>query len=83
MCFDLAFIENLLIWLVVVGCIVALLRLLLPWVLGMFGVGGDILMRAINIVIGAIIAIFVIVIIFDLVSCLLGAGGGPLHLRRP
>ena len=84
MCFSLQWVEQILIWLVVVGCVVALLRLLLPWILGMFGVGGGILMQAINIVIGAIIAVFVIVIIFDLISCLLGSGGSMFSLpHRP
>ena len=82
MCFSLGWLEDLLIWLVIVGGVVALLRLLLPWVLGLFGMAGGILMQAINILIAVIVAVFVIYIVFDIISCL--AGGGGIHLpRRP
>jgi hypothetical protein len=81
MCFSLAWIEQLLIWLVIVVAVIALLRLIIPWVLGMLGVGGGIIAQAINIVIWAVIAIMVIYIVFALISCLLGLGGG-LHLPR-
>jgi hypothetical protein len=81
MCFSLEWIKEVLIWLCIVGGVIALLRLLLPWVLGLFGVAGGILMQAINIVIGVIIAVFVIVLVFDLISCLIGAGGLGLPRR--
>ena len=72
MCFGLAWLEQLLIWIVIVCAIVGILRLLLPFILTQLGVGGGIIMQAINIVIWAIIAIFVIYFCFELISCLGG-----------
>lgn len=40
MCFSLAWLMNVLIWLVVVGAVVAVVRLLLPLVLAQFGGAG-------------------------------------------
>ena len=77
MCFSLSWLEALLIWIVVVCAIVGILKLLLPFILTQLGVGGGIIVAAINIVIWAVIAIFVIYVLFDLVSCLGGA-----HLPR-
>jgi hypothetical protein len=73
MCFDLAWFENLLIWLVVVCAIVAIFKLLLPLIFG-----GEIILRIINIIVWAVITIFVIVIVFDLISCYSASLGG-LH----
>jgi hypothetical protein len=64
-----------------VAAVVAILRLLLPYVLGQLGVAGDLIMRVINIVMWAVVLIFVIYFCFALVSCL-GAGGLPLFPHR-
>ncbi len=72
MCVSLTWVLYLLIWAVVIGAVVAILRLLLPYVLGLFGVAGDMVMRVINILIGAILIIAVIYLVIDLVSCLGG-----------
>ena len=77
MCFSLGWLEQLLVWIVIVCAVVGILKLLLPFVLTQLGVGGGIIVAAINIVIWAVIAIFVIYICFDLISCL-----GGLHLPR-
>lgn len=61
------------------GGFIALVRLLLPWVLSLFGVSGGILMQAINILIAMAVAIFVIVLVFDLFECFAGSG---FPLRR-
>lgn len=79
MCFSLSWIMNLLIWAVIIGAVFALVKLLLPVALGPLGQPGAILVQAINIIIWTIIIIFVIYIIFELISCLLGSGG----LRSP
>ena len=71
-CLNLAWLEQLLIWLVVIGAVFALVRLLLPLVLGPLGVAGSTVANALYIVIWAIVAIAVIVLIFDLISCLIG-----------
>ena len=77
MCFSLAYLESLLIWLVIVAAIIGILRLLLPFILTQLGVGGGVIMGAINIVIWAVIAIFVVMVCFSLIGCL-----GGLHMPR-
>ncbi len=73
MCFSLPWLEQLLIWLVIVCAIVAIIRLLVPWITGMIGV--PIIGQAINIILWAFLAIICIYIIFGLLSCLIGMGG--------
>ena len=80
MCFSLGWIEQLLVWLVIVCAIVAILRLLLPWIAAQLG---GIVPGVINIVLWAVVAIFVIYFCFALIECLAGGGGGlPLFPRR-
>lgn len=73
MCFSWAWLEQILVWLVIVGAVFAILRLLIPYVLSQLGAGGGVISQAINIILWAIIAIMVIYICFALISCL-GAG---------
>lgn len=82
MCFSLPYIENLLIWLVIICALVAFARLLLPKILSLVGVAGDIVMQAINIFVWAVVCIFVIIFVFDLIGCLIGMGGGGHFLPR-
>lgn len=79
MCFSLAWLMNVMIWLVVVGAVVAVVRLLLPLVLAQFGAGGALVMQILNIIMWAVILIAIIIFAFDLLSCL---GGGGMSLRR-
>jgi hypothetical protein len=79
MCFSLEWIEQLLVWLVIVCAIIAILRLLLPWVAGQLGI--PIIAQAIQIVLWAVIAIIVIYFCFALISCL-GSGRLPLFPHR-
>ena len=48
MCFSLGFIEDLLIQLVIVAVVVAILRLLVPWILGLLGFDMSVPMRIIK-----------------------------------
>jgi hypothetical protein len=68
MCFSLGWLEQLLIWVVVICAIVAVIRLLLPMVASPF----PIVIQILNIVMWAIITIAVIILVFDLLGCLLG-----------
>jgi len=79
MCFDLTWFENLLIRLVIIFAIIAIFKLLLPLVFNRMGMAGEVILRIINICIGAVITIFIIIIAFDLLSCL-SAGGFHFHL---
>lgn len=70
-CFSFQWLEQVLVWLVIIGAIVAILRLLIPWIVSMTGV--PIIGQALEIILWAIIAIYVIYFIFALLGCL---GGG-------
>lgn len=76
MCFSLAWIETLLIWIVIVVAVVAILRILLPWVLGMLGVEAGVVMQIINIAVWAFIAIVIIYFAFAVIDCLISGGAG-------
>jgi hypothetical protein len=71
MCFSLAWIEQILIWAVIVVAVVAIIKILIALVLPQLGWAGSIIMQVLNIVMWAVIAIFVIVICFDLIGCLI------------
>jgi hypothetical protein len=78
-CFTLGFLEQLIVWLIVVGAIVACIKLLVPWVTSVTGfpVVGQIIM----IILWAIVAILVVYMIFGLLGCLAGSGP-PFHPIR-
>lgn len=75
MCFTLEFVEQLLVWLVIICAIVAILRLLLPWIAAQLGGAGTIVMAVINIVLWAVICVYVIYFCFMLIGCLAGGSG--------
>jgi ABC-type multidrug transport system fused ATPase/permease subunit len=82
MCFSLAWLQQLLIWAVIVGAIIAILQLFVPWVLSQVGdLGGavGVILQVIRIIVWAVIVIFVIYFVFDLISCLTSSGA----LRLP
>lgn len=84
MCFSLGWIENILIACVLIAAVVMIVRILIPWLLGLVGWTGiaEPVMQVLNIVIGAVVIIFLIILIFSLLSCAFGAGGGlPFHFR--
>jgi hypothetical protein len=72
MCFSLAWIEAVLIWLVILGAVIAVLQIFVPWVLSMIGFNLGPIPQIIRIVIVAIIVIAAIYFVFDLISCLGG-----------
>jgi len=79
MCFSLGWLEQLIVWLIIVFAVVALIRLLVPYLAGLIGI--PLVAQIINIVLWAVVAIMCVYIIFALLSCLLGAGG-LVHLPR-
>jgi len=73
MCFSLYWVEQVLIWLVVLGAVIALLRLIVGYVLPQIGLDSGIVTlvaQVVRIVIWAIVLIAVIIFVFDLISCL-------------
>ena len=82
MCFSAAGIENFLIWLVLVCVVVGILKILVPWILSLAGVGVSApIAQIINILIIAVVIIAVIIVAFTLFECLAGGGFG-LHIVR-
>ena len=78
-CFSLLWLEQILIWLVIASAVIAIVRLVIPWITSItFPIIGQVL----EIVLWAIIAIIAIYIIFALLSCLIGMAGG-IHLPLP
>jgi uncharacterized membrane protein len=76
-CFSLEGIKNFIIWFIVVCAVVAILRLILPILLGWLGVViSPFIMRIINIILVAVVLIFLVVILFNLAECALGGGLG-------
>jgi hypothetical protein len=74
-CFTIGFLEQLIVWVIIVGAIVACIRLLVPFVSDLVTpIVGQIIM----IILWAIVAIMVVYLIFGLLSCLVGAGP-PFH----
>lgn len=78
MCFSLAWVEQLCIYLIFVIGIIAIIRLLVPWALAQLGGGGGIIAGIINIVLWMVVAIFVVYLVFALLACVVGGGGLPL-----
>lgn len=78
MCFDIHSIMTTLIWLVVVGAVIAVVKLLLPQVLAQFGAAGSLVLAILNVVVWAIVLIVIIIFAFELLGCLLGS---PMRLR--
>jgi hypothetical protein len=74
-CLSLGFLEQLLVWLVIASAVIAVLKLLIPWITSMtFPIVGQVL----QIILWAVVAIIAIYIVFALLSCLIGGVGG-LH----
>ena len=78
-CLSLGFLQQLIIWVIVIAAIVAVIRLLIPHLDSLTGV--PIIGRVLEIVLWVIVAIMVVYLIFGLLGCLMGSGGG-LHLPR-
>lgn len=70
-CFSLYWIENLLIWLVVLGAVWAVVKLLLPLILGPLGAYGAVVAQVLGIVVWVIVAVALIIVVFDLLACAL------------
>lgn len=75
MCFSLGWLQQILIYLVVLGAVFAIIKLVVPLALQHFGGAGSVLAQIINIVMWAVIVILIIYIAFAVISCLLGTGG--------
>jgi hypothetical protein len=77
-CFTLGFLEQLIVWVIIVGAIIACIKLLVPFLNGLVS---PIIGQIIMIILWAIVAIMVVYLIFGLLGCLIGAGP-PFHPIR-
>ena len=72
-CFSLDFWEKLCIFIIIIIGLIAVAKLLLPYLLQYVP---DLVVQIIRIVIWVVVAICCVIIIFGLLSCLLGMAGG-------
>lgn len=72
-CFSLGFLQALIIQCIIIAAIVAVIKLLVPWLVDITGY--PVIGQAIMIILWAIIAIMIVYIIFALLSCLSGGAG--------
>jgi hypothetical protein len=79
-CFSLEFIKQLLIWFVILIVFIGIIRLVIPNLMAWFGAppGGGAVVTALGYILWGVVAIFFIILVFDLVSCLIGGGSGRL-----
>jgi ABC-type dipeptide/oligopeptide/nickel transport system permease subunit len=86
MCFPLETIKMLLILFVVIAATIAILGILVPFVVSKLGIalgeGWAVLVRCFRILMWALIIIFVIILCFEMLTCLWSFVGGGLHLGR-
>lgn len=81
MCFSMAWLQQLFIWAIVIGAVIAIIKVLVPLVFQHFPAGAP-LAQIINIILWAFVACVIVYIAFALISCLLSMGGGmPLFPR--
>lgn len=71
-CFTLGFLKDLIIWCIVIAAVIAVIQLLIPWITS---ITWPILGQALTIILWAFVAIAVVTIIFQLLSCLVGGSG--------
>jgi hypothetical protein len=69
-CFNLAWIENICIWIVVAVACWSVIKLLLPYLTGV-----PLVAQIIEIILWAVVAIIVIIVIFALLECIFSGGG--------
>lgn len=76
MCFSLEWLKELLIWIVLACVLVGIVKVLVPMVLSWFGAppGGNAVITSLGYIVWAVIAILVIIFVFDLISCVIGSG---------
>ena len=80
-CFSIAWIVALVVRLVIIVAVIAICNLLIPWLFAKIGAPADggIIWQVVRIVLWAIVAIFCVYALGDLLGC---AFSGGLHLLR-
>lgn len=81
MCFTFDWLLHLCIWAIIIGAVIAIVRLVVPYAFVQLG-GGGMIVQIINIVLWAFVACVVVYIAFALISCLISMGGGMTLMPR-
>lgn len=68
-CLTLGFLENILVWIVVLAVMIGVINLLVPWVMGLVGVSLGPLPAILRLIVMGIIGVAVIYFVFDLLRC--------------
>ena len=76
MCFSLSWLLSVLIWLIVIGAVIAIVKIILPPILANFGAPGVMAVQILTIIMWAIFMVALVIFAFQMISCLLGSGGG-------
>lgn len=82
MCWSLGFLEDLIIRLIILGAVIAIIKIIVPWILSFIGPISAPVVQILYIILWAIVAIWVVIICFELFQCLIGAGGFSIVPRR-
>lgn len=82
-CFSIEWLQQILVYCVVLMAVFAIIRLVVPWALSKFGGDFAIVGQVINIILWAIVVIIIIYIVFALLACLFSMGGGVHSLLPP
>jgi hypothetical protein len=79
-CFSMDWLLHVLIWCVIVGGILAIVQLVIPYALkkagATIGEGVGIVLSVLKIILWCVVAIIVLYIVFMLIACLWSMGGG-------
>jgi hypothetical protein len=76
-CFSISLLVQVIVWLIIVGALVAILQIWLPQIVGALGAWGGMIAATLRIILGAVIAIFIVYLLYDLITCAF-YGGRPL-----
>ena len=82
MCWSMGFLEDLIIRLIILCAVVAVIRIVVPWLLSLIGGISAPVVQILYIILWAIVAIWVVIICFELFQCLIGAGGFSIFPHR-
>lgn len=87
MCFSMEWLKDILIFCIVIGAVILMLKVIVPYAVSKMGIalgeGWNVILTVFRIFLGALIAIVVVLVCFELISCLLSYAnvGALFHTR--
>lgn len=75
-CLSWAWLGSVLIWLIIVCAAIAIANVLVPWVAAKVGASpdGGVVVQILRIVVWAVLAVYLVLIVIDLLACVFGGG---------